>query len=239
LFILGLVLASLVVTAPAIAGTGDVQRFPQEQTKGFFQGRTVSYLDFGPVRLAPGNTVAPIWVVTNGTRAQRNIIDTVPGDDDYTPLWRVVMVTWKPGETPRTLRSAAAVRAAVRAGDVRVKRTTTVVNCPVLGFDQPETLGFFRSQTVAYLDLGPIKLANGNKVEPIWAFTNGAEGQRNIIDTVPGQGDYTPLWSVRMVTWVQTATPRILRSASDIEAAMAAGEVTIEQTDVVVNCPVL
>ena len=42
-----------------------------------------------------------------------------------------------------------------------------------------------------------------------------------------------------MVTWTQVATPRILRSASDVEAALAGGEVTIEQTDVVVNCPVL
>ena len=234
-----LVVAALAVTAPAMAGTGDVQRFPQEKTKGFFEGRSVSYLDLGVIKLAPGNEVAPIWVVTNGTKAQRNIIDTVPGDDDYTPLWRVVTVTWKQGERPRTLKSAAAVRAALRAGDVTLKRTTTVVNCPVLGFGQPETLGFFEGQTVAYLDLGPVKLAAGNEVEPIWGFTNGAEGQRNIIDTVPGEADYTPLWSVRMVTWKDGVTPRVLRSASEVEAALAAGEVTIEQTDVVVNCPVL
>jgi hypothetical protein len=177
--------------------------------------------------------------VTNGTKAQRNIIDTVPGRDGYTPLWRVVMVTWRAGETPRTLRSAAAVRAALRAGQVTLKRTRTVVNCPVLGFDQPETTGFFRGQTIAYLDLGPITLAAGNRVEPIWGFTNGTSDQRNIVDTVPGRDDYTPLWSVRMVTWAPGVAPRTLRSAAEVEAALAAGEVTIEQTDTVVNCPVL
>ncbi|MGH3143651.1 MAG: hypothetical protein ACRDO9_11045, partial [Gaiellales bacterium] len=45
-------------------------------------------------------------------------------------------------------------------------------------FAQAETLGYYRGNTVAYLDFGPVKLARGNKVAPIWAFTNGAEGQR-------------------------------------------------------------
>ena len=64
---------------------------------------------------------------------------------------------------------------AIAADDGKVKR-----------FAQAETLGFYRGSTVAYLDFGPVKLARGNKVAPIWAFTNGANGQRNIIDTVPG-----------------------------------------------------
>lgn len=46
-----------------------------------------------------------------------------------------------------------------------------------------------------------MKLRPGNKTAPIWAFTNGDEDQRNIIDTVPGRKDYTPLWAVRMITW--------------------------------------
>ena len=71
------------------------------------------------------------------------------------------MVTWKRGFTPRTLKSAVAVRAAVRAGKVTLKRTGIVVNCPVLGFDQPQTLGFYKGQTVAYLDLGLVKLRPG------------------------------------------------------------------------------
>jgi hypothetical protein len=34
--------------------------------------------------------------------------------------------------TPRLLKSAADVRAAASAGDVTVRRTDTVVNCPVI-----------------------------------------------------------------------------------------------------------
>ena len=76
--------------------------------------------------------MAPIWVVTNGVDAQRNVVDTVPGRSNYTPLWAVRMVTWKDGVAPRVLRSRSAVDAAVRAGQVTVKAVPVVVNCPVL-----------------------------------------------------------------------------------------------------------
>jgi hypothetical protein len=112
-------------------------------------------------------------------------------------------VTWAAGVEPRTLRSAAEVVAAAGAGEVTIVETDTVVNCPVLGFDQPEVLGFARGDMIAYVDLGPVKLAEGNDVAPIWAVTNG--------------------------------TPE----AADVDAAVAAGDVTLEETDVVVNCPVL
>jgi hypothetical protein len=110
---------------------------------------------------------------------------------------------------------------------------------PVVHFPQRATLGFYRGQVVEYLDFGPVKLAAGNTVAPIWAVTNGADGQRNVIDTVPGRRDYTPLWAVRMVTWKDGRTPRVLRSAADVRRAQKAGDVTVAATDVVVNCPVI
>ena len=116
----------------ALAAPPPVQHFQQTATLGFYRGKTVEYLDFGPVRLARGNKVAPIWVVTNGPEGQYNVIDTVPGQRTYTPLWSVRMVTWKGGVTMRVLTSAAAVRAAVARGDATLKETQTVVNCPVL-----------------------------------------------------------------------------------------------------------
>ena len=110
---------------------------------------------------------------------------------------------------------------------------------PVQTHSQDVTLGFFRGQVISYLDFGPVKLASGNKVAPIWAFTNGHEGQRNIIDTVPGRKDYTPLWAVRMVTWRSGMSPRVLKSAAAVRAAQQAGQVTIASAPIVVNCPVL
>ena len=117
---------------PALAADGPVKTFSQEATLGFYRGQVVSYLDFGPVKLRAGNKVAPIWAFTNGDEGQRNIIDTVPGRRDYTPLWAVNMVTWKSSGDTRVLRSAAAVRAAQRSGQVRITGMPIVVNCPVL-----------------------------------------------------------------------------------------------------------
>jgi hypothetical protein len=127
-----LMCGALLAAAPGLAADGPVKQFPQTVTLGFYRGQVVSYLDFGPVKLARGNKVAPIWVVTNGVESQRNVIDTVPGRGDYTPLWAVRMVTWKDGVTARVLRSRAAVEAAMRAGDVTVMAAPVVVNCPVL-----------------------------------------------------------------------------------------------------------
>lgn len=130
--VLVIVVASALAAANALAADGPVRQFPQSVTLGFYRGQVVSYLDFGPVKLGRGNKVAPIWVVANGVEAQRNIIDTVPGRRDYTPLWAVRAVTWKEGATPRVLRSKSAVDAAVRAGQATVQAMPIVVNCPVL-----------------------------------------------------------------------------------------------------------
>ena len=105
---------------PAVAADGPVKQFAQSVTLGFYRGQVISYLDFGPVKLAKGNKMAPIWVVTNGDEGQRNIIDIVPGQKGYTPLWAVRTVTWKDGATPRVLRSRAAVVAAAQKGEVTV-----------------------------------------------------------------------------------------------------------------------
>lgn len=133
LALLAVVVSAAVVAAlPAAAADGPVKTFPQDVVLGFYRGQVVSYLDFGPVKLASGNKVAPIWAFANGHDNQRNVIDTVPGKRDYTPLWAVRMVTWHQGANVRVLRSAAAIRAAQRAGDVSIQSAPVVVNCPVL-----------------------------------------------------------------------------------------------------------
>jgi hypothetical protein len=127
-----LALAVVALAVPALAADGPVKTFSQDVTLGFYRGQVVSYLDFGPVKLKSGNKTAPIWVFTNGDDGQRNIIDTVPGRKDYSPLWAVRLVTWTDAADVRVLRSAAAVARAQRAGDVSIKAMPIVVNCPVL-----------------------------------------------------------------------------------------------------------
>jgi hypothetical protein len=223
--------------APLVSSAGAPQKPPE--VLGFYRGRTVKYFDFGPIKLKRGNKVAPIWTFTNGADGQRNIIDTVPGRADYSPLWRVNRVTWASGAAPRVLRSAAEVRQAVAAGEVTVERTRTVVNCPVLGFGQVRHPGFSRGKTIRYYELGEVRVAAGNEVVPLWAFTNGARGQRNVADVAPGRTAYPPLWSIVEVTWEAGVKPRVLRSYAEIRRARAAGLLRLRKTSTVVNCPLV
>jgi hypothetical protein len=137
------------------------------------------------------------------------------------------------------MRKLAALVAATACLTVAAALPAAAADGPVKTFSQDVTLGFYRGQVVSYLDFGPVKLASGNKVAPIWAFTNGHRDQRNVIDTVPGKADYTPLWAVRMVTWENASNARVLRSAAAVRAAERAGSVTIRAMPIVVNCPVL
>jgi hypothetical protein len=233
-----LVLALLAFAGPASAAP------PAKQpvVSGFFQGRTITYYDYGPIKLKAGNKLAPIWTVTNGAAGQHNIVDTVPGKADYSPLWQLNMVTFKSGKTPHLLKSKAEVDAAVKAGEVTVTRTTTVVNCPVLGFGQKSVTGFSNGHAIHYLDFGPVKVAPGNVVAPLYTVTNPVGPQQHNValeNIAPGQTKYPPLWGIITVTFKAGFKPHLLTSYAQIMAAHRARQVTITKTPLVVNCPVV
>jgi hypothetical protein len=246
--LVGAALTALAASQVAMAGSlaarqAAVAASPKKQpvTLGFYRGETVGYYDFGPIKLQPGNTLAPIWTFTNGAAGQRNIIDTVPGQKDYTPLWQVSQVTWNAGKSPRVLRSADEVRKAAADGEVSITQTATVVNCPVLGFGQQKIAGFSAGHVIHYLDLGPVKVAPGNAVLPLYTITNGVKGQHNVTrDPIArGQTAYPPLWGISKVRWKPSATRRLLKSYAQIKRAQAAGQVTLLKTSLVVNCPLV
>jgi hypothetical protein len=233
-----LAFALLVVAAPASAAS------PAKQpvATGFYQGQEVKYFDFGPIKLKPGNKLAPIWAVTNGAAGQHNIIDTVPGKADYSPLWQVNMVTFKDRATSHLLKSKADVDAAVAAGEVTVTQTNTVVNCPVLGFGQKKVAGFSNGHVIHYYDLGPVKVAPGNVVAPLFTVTNSVGAQQHNIaeeNIARGQTKYPPLWGIIKVTFKAGVKPHLLTSYAQIKKAQAAGQVRITKTSLVVNCPVV
>ena len=236
-------IAGAALTGAAMAAHTDVHAAAAKKpiTSGFYRGRTIGYFDFGPIKLKPGNKLAPIWTVANGVRGQHNIVDTVPGQPDYTPLWQLNTVTFKPGVTPHLLRSRADVDAAKSRREVTVAATSTVVNCPVLGFAQKRVAGFSAGKTIHYYDLGPVKVAAGNAVLPLVAVTNGVAGQHNITEETiaPGATDYPPLWGIVQATWTGSAHKRLLTSYTQVAAAEKAGELKLHKTALVVNCPLV
>jgi hypothetical protein len=70
-----------------------------------------------------------------------------------------------------------------------------------------------------------------------FVFTNGADDQPTILSSEPGRGDYGPAWRINEVTW--SASPTVLESADDVQAAGEAGDLTIATNDVVANMPVV
>lgn len=77
----------------------------------------------------------------------------------------------------------------------------------------------------------------------VYVFTNGIEGmgpfgfQADVFDNPPGTDGYTPLRRLNVVTWADASKARELTHVDDVLAAEAVGELTIEQSGVVINMP--
>ncbi len=238
-----LALAAVALTSTVAAAQPthalSAQAAPKKQKvlSGFYKNRTISYFDYGQIKLRPGNKLAPIWVFSNGADGQRSIVDSAPGQKQYSALHKVNTITWETDATPRVLRSAAAVRSAQANGDLTIKSTSRAVNAAVLGFGQTRHAGFAKGKTIHYYELGLVKVAPGNEILPIWTFTNGVDGQSNIADVVPGTTAYPPLWAVVEVTWKAGAQRSLVRSFEQLQQARRAGDLTLKRTTMVVNCP--
>ncbi len=61
--------------------------------------------------------------------------------------------------------------------------------------------------------------------------------QLPVANAVPGDKDYSPIWESNFVTWNDNATARELKSVEEILAAQSNGELTIAETDIIVNSP--
>lgn len=78
-----------------------------------------------------------------------------------------------------------------------------------------------------------------------YAFTNGVAGdgpfgfQIPVVNAKPGDEGYSPLWQVNEVTWNNNATARELKSVQEIITAEQNGELSINNTDIVVNHPAI
>jgi hypothetical protein len=88
-------------------------------------------------------------------------------------------------------------------------------------------------------------LTKSQDIGQLWIFKNGVKGpgfmgfQTNVLNSIPGDPHYTPLWKVNIVEWKPTSTPTILGSDDIIANATAKGQITVTPTNIVINCPVV
>src|SRR5918992_3092648 len=78
-----------------------------------------------------------------------------------------------------------------------------------------------------------------------YLFVNGVKGegpngfQLPVANAVPGDKDYSPIWESNFVSWNDNATARELKSVDEILAAQNNGELTITETNTIVNSPAI
>lgn len=266
--------------------------------KGFAKGRTVRYLlqevsdpdvadllsevtgfpvPYTPkLRNVPAENLAKLYIFENGVAGpnpfgfQANVLDSVPGDARYSPLWIHTFVKWKRASTPRVLRSVPQIKRAAARGTLKLTPSDLIINCPVLPEGEstfPTVTGFVDEQEVDYLlqDVSdemtaelmaeitgyPIpytpKIATlpARHVAKLYIFENGVTGpnpfgfQPNVIGSIPGERGYSPLWIHVFVSWKAGSTPRTLMSVQQIKQAARDAELTLEPSDLIINCPVL
>lgn len=86
----------------------------------------------------PAELLGNVYVFTNGIEAmgplgfQPDVFDSVPGDEGYTPLRSVHLVTWNEGVEARELMSANDVLAAQAADELTIATPGVVVNMSIL-----------------------------------------------------------------------------------------------------------
>lgn len=128
----------------------------------------------------------------------------------------------------------------------------------------PLSRAWFEGQTVEYIatDASDAAMAHmmGINYVPRLADTVVRPGQRSVLERVykfepatqlsvfqsaprPAGAEntdraYSPLWRVVWVRWLASGSRRELRSEEEVLAAEERGEVALDVTDIVVNCPV-
>ncbi len=129
---------------PPVAGYAEGERifFLHTEVSDPEIGRIMTEMMDSPVPIvaslakAPEEMLATVYAFTNGVQPngprdfQPDVFDNPPGAPGYTPLRKIVLVTWHDGTTPRLLKSAVEVAAALEAGEIAVEEPGVVVNMP-------------------------------------------------------------------------------------------------------------
>lgn len=92
----------------------------------------------------PDAALADLYVFANGVQPddapsgplgfQADVFDSVPGEDGYSPLRRVLMVTWGDDADAQLLTSVGRIRDAEDDGEVTVADSGAVINAPLLSW---------------------------------------------------------------------------------------------------------
>jgi len=87
---------------------------------------------------APDSILADVYVFKNGVAGmgplgfQPDVFDNLPGTDGYSPLRRIIFVTWADETKARELKSLAEVIESESKGELALEESNVVVNMPFI-----------------------------------------------------------------------------------------------------------
>ncbi|MDX1619318.1 MAG: hypothetical protein R3224_11075 [Balneolaceae bacterium] len=249
----------------ALPGPDEAIDFDQAPfiTKGLGPvGQAVEYYNFDVMPTQP----APIFVLfregeNEPVENQLNIIDVLPGDENYNDFWHVHKVTVPAGYRANSVTS----RAEIMEKGYAIEETDILVNCPVVPegstaskrYSTEESTGlirgWYRDQVVYYFSFEEKALSptgNGTiPTSPIYVSFNinpgeagggpasgfkteqGNDQTHNVTATVPNDAEYSPLWFVNVYDNAD------FDMVSDLSSAQNAG--ILAEGAAIVNCPIV
>jgi hypothetical protein len=72
------------------------------------------------------------FVAGSAAPGQIAVLGSQPGEKDYSPVWREVHVSFKPGHSPVLLKSDTQIAALMKKGTLTEQETSVRLNCPVI-----------------------------------------------------------------------------------------------------------
>jgi hypothetical protein len=199
---------------------------------------------------------------------QPMVFGSEPGKDDYSPLWREITVKWKAGVKPVLLMKDDQINALATKGDLTATPTPIVLNCPIVKVtastaiptattvEQPVTYGYYDGHvdtmistdisnkvqaTARHINYSAALLTQPAGTNPALYIVSGpaAANQPMVFGSEPGKDDYSPLWQEITVKWKAGVKPVLLVKDDQIKALATKGDLTVEPTPVVLNCPIV
>ncbi|MDP9473470.1 MAG: hypothetical protein M3Q71_22875 [Chloroflexota bacterium] len=96
---------------------------------------------------------------------------------------------------------------------------------------------FAQEQGLVYVPLLKNALQAEGSHANIYLFAEGTDGQRAVVSTIPGRDDFTSAFRIHHV--IVNGESEVLNSVEAIASAEQSGTVRVEQTDIVVNYPLV
>ena len=122
-------------TLPAFPAYYDAHKDVVAVTDAFPKPAALTFhANFAPALSVVRAASQPLWYIVRGraVAGQLAVLGSEPGESDYSPLWRTVIVRWKPGVAPKLLTSDDMINDLAKKGQLTVTDTSMLVNAPVV-----------------------------------------------------------------------------------------------------------